>query len=208
MYRGIAVIMAAAALLAACGGSGPARSTASGRAATPAPAPPAPAPAARAAALPGSCEDGVPTSMVSDAVGRPVQLQKSTPSGRSLSCWYAVPGASASSPLGTITVVYTLLDRVPTSDEVDQFLKGLRKDLGEADIIKDSSQQPVPGLGDRAVYIVSRLEVQGATGSVWELAAVRDRLLVDFGMYTISGTPVPIQGDRDRMSPVVRRAIG
>jgi hypothetical protein len=146
--------------------------------------------------------------MVSEAVGRPVQLQKSTPSGRSLSCWYAVPGASASSPLGAITVVYTLLDRVPTSDEVDQFLKGLRKDLGEADIIKDSSQQPVPGLGDRAVYVVSRLEVPGATGSVWELAAVRDRLLVDFGMYTISGAPVPIQGDRDRMSTVVRRAIG
>ena len=200
--RSAAVALAlVAAASAACGGASGSSGSSGTKSAPPqaAAAPPSAAPATAApkadGAVPKNCNDRVPLSVVSTAIGKNMTLSKEVPAEQGLLCYYDLEGSSPS-PLGFAgKLTYTALDHAPSRQEVNDYINALNKNLGVAKIEETS------GLGDYSGWVT--ITVQGLDATVYDVIATKGKLVVDFATFSTYTT-----GDRARLSEVVRKALG
>jgi hypothetical protein len=184
---------------AACSAGNQSAASSPTPAAQAAPAKPAatsPTPAANAGAvLPKSCGERVTAAAVSTAIGKTLTLTKEVPAERGLLCYYDLQGSSPS-PLGYVgRVTYTELDHNPTRQEVNDYFTTVNKNAGAAKF------EETTGLGDYSGW--ATITISSLNSTAWVVIATRGKLMVDFitsSLYT--------EGDRAKLSEVVRKALG
>jgi hypothetical protein len=172
------------------------------------PSPPAPAAAAKPAAasptsattstagvLPKTCNERVPVSVVSTAVGKSLKLTKEIPAESGLLCYYDFEGASPS-PTGFVgKLTYTALDHAPTRQEVNDYINLINKNVGTAKIEETS------GLGDYSGF--ATITISGSGTTAYAVIATKGKLIVDFATFSLFS-----DGDRAKLSEIVRKGLG
>jgi hypothetical protein len=190
----LAVLVAACAPSNQSATSSPSPAAPAAAANPPAAAPPTIVPGA-AAVLPKTCNERVPASVVSSAVGKTLKLTKEIPAETGLLCYYDIEGASPS-PTGFVgKLTYQALDHAPTRQEVNDYIKMVNEGVGTAGFEETS------GLGDYSGFVT--ITGSGPIPTVYAVIATKGKLMVDFATFSSYS-----DGDRAKLSQIVRKALG
>lgn len=187
-----------AAWLSACGSSSTGSPAAASAPPTQTAASKVPAPPVSAlAGVPSSCASGASDAAVSTAAGKTVKLASEQPVTDTLTCWYTVEGQAFPGGLGPISLIYYTMASVPTRADFDHLVSSFR--AGHSGSAAPTLEE-IPGVGDFAVWVVETIP---GYGTVWQVAASKGKLLVAFGVASMA-----VQGDRSRMTALVRALLG
>lgn len=153
--------------------------------------------------LPKSCSERVSETAVSTAIGKPVKLWRDSPepadgSPVARTCVY-LPADPKTGPTSQALIRYEVLDHTPTRADVDKFVSRIKASSGQNGVT--STFEATPGLGDYSGWLTLVLTETNVTA--WAVVASKGRLFVMFSTDSTIG-----QGDKSRMSEVVRMALG